>query len=342
MCFNIVILDFNVNLKPKVMKNIDQKNLRELEIQRGKEIKVRVKAGFSEEDMAKLYSESSRILDVDLKTLTALEELDIFTLGDFGSWSIDDFMRVRSITYTSFKRLEEELASLGIELMGNHRYKEDRKKRQGLESSIFTVHNSNLLAPIRYERKRYMEREDYAEVWKLNIVRGIEIQRLINEGPIEMDTAFILDESVTILDLSTRARNCLLYSDILTIGELLATSIYELSKLRNVGKLSIEEIDNELVKFKFGLQKYPFRKQKVSSKAPESKMPGLLNESVYTLKLSPWTSDFLSRKDIFTIGELIATPVDKLKGMVGLTSPMLKDIELKLAKKGLELSTKVK
>lgn len=56
------------------------------------------------------------------------------------------------------------------------------------------------------------------------------------------------DASIDILDLSARAEHCLQRAGIGTIGELCAMSQEELSRLRNMGKKSVEEVKAKLGK----------------------------------------------------------------------------------------------
>ena len=62
------------------------------------------------------------------------------------------------------------------------------------------------------------------------------------------------DASIDILDLSARAEHCLQRVGITTIGELCAMSEEELSKLRNMGKKSVEEVKEKLSKLGYELR----------------------------------------------------------------------------------------
>ena len=61
------------------------------------------------------------------------------------------------------------------------------------------------------------------------------------------------DTSIDILDLSARADHCLQRAGITTIGELCAMSQEELSRLRNMGKKSVEEVKEKLGKLGYEL-----------------------------------------------------------------------------------------
>ena len=50
------------------------------------------------------------------------------------------------------------------------------------------------------------------------------------------------DESIDLLQLSVRASNCLKRANIYTIGDLVAHTETDLSKIRNLGRKSVDEI----------------------------------------------------------------------------------------------------
>ena len=62
------------------------------------------------------------------------------------------------------------------------------------------------------------------------------------------------DTSLDILDLSARAEHCLQRAGITTIRELCAMSEEELSRLRNMGKKSVEEVKEKLSKLGYELR----------------------------------------------------------------------------------------
>ena len=55
-------------------------------------------------------------------------------------------------------------------------------------------------------------------------------------------TKKVLDTSIAVLDLSVRSTNCLKRASILTVGDLVSKTYKELSKVRNLGSKSLEEI----------------------------------------------------------------------------------------------------
>lgn len=89
-----------------------------------------------------------------------------------------------------------------------------------------------------------------------DLKRGREIKQIINANSKEIDTSFILEESVYILDVSTRCLNCLKIN-FNTIGELILMPMHEFLKFRNFGKGSMLELKNELANFKLELQNNP-------------------------------------------------------------------------------------
>ena len=62
------------------------------------------------------------------------------------------------------------------------------------------------------------------------------------------------DASIDILELSARAEHCLQRAGVTTIGELCAMSEEELSKLRNMGKKTVEEVKAKLRKMGYELK----------------------------------------------------------------------------------------
>jgi len=63
----------------------------------------------------------------------------------------------------------------------------------------------------------------------------------------------ILDKPITDLDLSVRARNCLVNADLTTVRQLVAKSEAELGSIRNFGKTSLKEVKEKLEALGFEL-----------------------------------------------------------------------------------------
>lgn len=59
----------------------------------------------------------------------------------------------------------------------------------------------------------------------------------------------LMSKNIKELELSIRSENCLLRGGIHTIGELVARSKEDLLKIRNLGKISLREIEDKLVKY---------------------------------------------------------------------------------------------
>ena len=62
------------------------------------------------------------------------------------------------------------------------------------------------------------------------------------------------DASIDILELSARAEHCLQRAGVTTIGELCTMSEEELSRLRNMGKKTVEEVKAKLRKMGYELR----------------------------------------------------------------------------------------
>lgn len=66
----------------------------------------------------------------------------------------------------------------------------------------------------------------------------------------------ILDMSIEELDLSVRSYNCLKRAGINTVGELIMKTEEDMMKVRNLGKKSLEEVDEKLNSLGLGLRKF--------------------------------------------------------------------------------------
>ena len=98
------------------------------------------------------------------------------------------------------------------------------------------------------------------EEW-LEVVFGIKSSRSYGKNTGGKSDAVSLkgsstcgDASIDILELSARAEHCLQRAGITTIGELCAMSEEELSKLRNMGKKTVEEVKAKLRKMGYELR----------------------------------------------------------------------------------------
>jgi DNA-directed RNA polymerase subunit alpha len=66
----------------------------------------------------------------------------------------------------------------------------------------------------------------------------------------------ILDMSIEELDLSVRSYNCLKRAGINTVGELVMKTEDDMMKVRNLGKKSLEEVDEKLSSLGLALRKF--------------------------------------------------------------------------------------
>ena len=64
----------------------------------------------------------------------------------------------------------------------------------------------------------------------------------------------VLEMTVEELDLSVRSFNCLKRANINTVEELVDKSEAEMMKVRNLGKKSLEEVQNKLAELGLGLK----------------------------------------------------------------------------------------
>ena len=77
---------------------------------------------------------------------------------------------------------------------------------------------------------------------------------MVNKVEEEKDK--ILDMSIEELDLSVRSYNCLKRAGINTVGELIMKTEDDMMKVRNLGKKSLEEVDEKLNSLGLGLRKF--------------------------------------------------------------------------------------
>lgn len=68
------------------------------------------------------------------------------------------------------------------------------------------------------------------------------------------DRSRLLDMSIDELDLSVRSYNCLKRAGINTIGELVSRSAEEMMKVRNLGRKSLDEVEEKLARFGLSLK----------------------------------------------------------------------------------------
>jgi DNA-directed RNA polymerase subunit alpha len=76
-----------------------------------------------------------------------------------------------------------------------------------------------------------------------------------DEEPEVEDDARYDDMTIEELDLSVRAFNCLKRAEINTVGELINKTPEEMMKVRNLGKKSLEEVDEKLALLGLSLRK---------------------------------------------------------------------------------------
>jgi len=81
-----------------------------------------------------------------------------------------------------------------------------------------------------------------------------DMEIMVNKVEEEKDK--ILDMLIEELDLSVRSYNCLKRANINTVGELITKSEDDMMKVRNLGKKSLEEVDEKLNSLGLGLKKF--------------------------------------------------------------------------------------
>ncbi|MDR1194197.1 MAG: DNA-directed RNA polymerase subunit alpha [Peptococcaceae bacterium] len=95
---------------------------------------------------------------------------------------------------------------------------------------------------------------DYLKIFMGLTEQGGDVEIVINKVEEEQDK--ILDMSIEELDLSVRSYNCLKRAGINTVGELIMKTEDDMMKVRNLGKKSLEEVDEKLSSLGLGLRKF--------------------------------------------------------------------------------------
>lgn len=93
---------------------------------------------------------------------------------------------------------------------------------------------------------------------QLSIFNGLSDQKqaVVDEVKEETQQGGYLDMTIEDLDLSVRAFNCLKRAGINTVGELLQNNHEEIMKVRNLGKKSLEELEEKLASLGLSLHNF--------------------------------------------------------------------------------------
>lgn len=95
---------------------------------------------------------------------------------------------------------------------------------------------------------------DYLKIFMGLTEQVGDVEIMVNRVEDEKDK--ILDISIEELDLSVRSYNCLKRAGINTVGELIMKTEDDMMKVRNLGKKSLEEVDEKLSSLGLSLRKY--------------------------------------------------------------------------------------
>jgi len=85
----------------------------------------------------------------------------------------------------------------------------------------------------------------------VNLTEQVDVVEIAPDKDGE-DRERILELTIEELDLSVRSYNCLKRAGINTVGELVRKTEDEMMKVRNLGKKSLEEVENKLIELGFG------------------------------------------------------------------------------------------
>jgi len=78
---------------------------------------------------------------------------------------------------------------------------------------------------------------------------GLDVDAVLPQGPEPTAVDGVMLRSIKDLELSIRSENCLLRGGVQTIGDLMSRTKAELLKIRNLGKISLREIEEKLDPF---------------------------------------------------------------------------------------------
>ena len=89
------------------------------------------------------------------------------------------------------------------------------------------------------------------------VIEPVEEAKTIEDNSGEIDETEHYNHPIHELELSIRSENCLLRGGIQTVGDLLQRSRDDLLKIRNLGKISLTEIEGKLASFGYALKPNP-------------------------------------------------------------------------------------
>ena len=95
---------------------------------------------------------------------------------------------------------------------------------------------------------------DYLKIFMGLTEKVNDVEIMVNKVEEERDK--LLDMSIEELDLSVRSYNCLKRANVNTVGELITKTEDDMMKVRNLGKKSLEEVDEKLNSLGLSLKKH--------------------------------------------------------------------------------------
>jgi len=175
-------------------------------------------------------------------------------------------------------------------------------------------------------------------------------QMVISEGAEDRVDARtrLLNTPLSEYELSMRARNCLRKMNIRTLGDLIRLSETELLTYKNFGETSLAEVKALLSKKGLRLGQSAEEVEPTAAveeiAAPAAPLPpgqeALLAKPVADLELSVRSRRCLQRLNVGTLGDLVQYSEADLLATRNFGVTSLKEIKLRLAEHGLQLSTK--
>jgi len=142
---------------------------------------------------------------------------------------------------------------------------------------------------------------------------------------------------VTSLDLSTRTRNALLSIGVQTLNDLIQRTERDLSRARNMGEQSLEEIKNFLSQRGLRLKDVELTLPEAVPAGPPMPRPEDLEASIQTIGISLRGVKALDAAGIKTVGDLVNRTEKELLAVRNFGRVSLAEVKQKLAARGLRL-----
>jgi DNA-directed RNA polymerase subunit alpha len=163
---------------------------------------------------------------------------------------------------------------------------------------------------------------------------------VVEPETLSADEQAMLARPISELNLSVRARKCMIRLAINTLGDLCRTTEAELLASKNFGETSLVEIKEMLTSKGLRLGQLAQEKHLLETIEPESLSPdeqALLNKPISDLALSVRARKCMIRLGLNTVGELLRRTGDDLLECKNFGVTSLNEVREKLTLQGLKL-----